>query len=576
MKGKYLFKRTEMFTSYNGYLISNSSSGNNNPTTQTDLRGAEITNMPPSFIITVKDIGVLFGGINPNNYYKLFEPFTKKDITNYNDNCYPIIFTDMPTIGGIDSNLINYVEFFDLYFLTNNIKNTNSVLDYDRLKKVTSFYYHFDDIRIGTEKFKRYAFYIHTNSFLNRIGYYFKTAGFINCKTQENIIISESLYNVMGNSKNCNNATYGTTDSKILTYNVDYQNCFCTTKGSINEPTTTGIINNSLNICFYGDWISSNNLDKIDKMPICGRGLPFSFRNNVNLTNDIIGNTQNTNNSCYGKRNSILSLLGWNKDYLQNISNKSPFKFIHRNIDTIETNIDEYSKVSKINQTPNLCNDVEYNFSMLPQNILNIEQISGNVFVFRSIPFIFLKISFPSLPEDTVSNQLIKTTSDKLETSNIYDEYYDDPMSNLNNLGLNYQTKPLLRVGNFPENTDEYKDLEEELERELTINANCGFKTKEQLIKKDTEILFAKINMNAVPGNAYNQQNYDYEFIFYDKPLQSIDTMNIEILSPDGELLNFRQDHNITLEIMEFRDVLKETLFDTRHGEVVTTGIKKV
>ena len=82
--------------------------------------------------------------------------------------------------------------------------------------------------------------------------------------------------------------------------------------------------------------------------------------------------------------------------------------------------------------------------------------------------------------------------------------------------------------------------------------------------------------MNAVPGNAYNKQNYDYEFIFYDKPLQSVNTMKIELLSPDGELLDFRQEHNMTLEIMEFRDVLKETLFDTRHGEVVTTGIKKV
>ena len=52
--------------------------------------------------------------------------------------------------------------------------------------------------------------------------------------------------------------------------------------------------------------------------------------------------------------------------------------------------------------------------------------------------------------------------------------------------------------------------------------------------------------------------------------------MKVELLSPDGELLNFRQEHNMTFEIMEFRDVLKETLFDTRHGEVVTTGIKKV
>ena len=54
------------------------------------------------------------------------------------------------------------------------------------------------------------------------------------------------------------------------------------------------------------------------------------------------------------------------------------------------------------------CTSIQYNFSIIPQDILDIEQISGDVFVFRSIPFIFLKISFPSLPQDTVSDQLIK------------------------------------------------------------------------------------------------------------------------------------------------------------------------
>ena len=82
--------------------------------------------------------------------------------------------------------------------------------------------------------------------------------------------------------------------------------------------------------------------------------------------------------------------------------------------------------------------------------------------------------------------------------------------------------------------------------------------------------------MNRIPQNSYNTRNYDYEFTFYDKPLESVNEINIEFVSPDGKLINLRQDHHITLEIMEFRDVLKETLFDTKHGEVVTTGIKKV
>ena len=54
-----------------------------------------------------------------------------------------------------------------------------------------------------------------------------------------------------------------------------------------------------------------------------------------------------------------------------------------------------------------------------------------------------------------------------------------------------------------------------------------------------------------------------------------INQIKIEILSPDGELLNFRQDHNITIEIMESRDVLKETLLDTKQGDIITTGVMK-
>lgn len=574
MNGRYLFNHDAIFNNYTEYLKSN---------INTDLCGAEISNMAPSFIITVKDIGVLFGGINPNDYFKLFDPLTKNDISNYQNNCYPIVFTDMPSIGGINKNLINHVEFFDLYFLVNNIDIIKSDTDYDRLKKVTSFYYHFDDIRIGTEKFKRYAFYIHTNSFLNRIGYFFKKAGFINCKTQENIIISESLYNVMGNNKNC-----GETIINSNIYDNNYQSCFCKTKSEGPETNITkaskGIINNSQNICFYGDWISSNNIKKINEIPSCGRSLPFAFRDNINLddTNNIKNNNIN-NNGCVGKINSLLTILGWKQNNTRNISNYSPFKFIHRNTDTIETNINEYSQVIRSNNNDG-CTNVEYNFSIIPQDILNLEQISGNIFVFRSIPFIFLRLSFPSLPIDTVSEQLIKTTSDKLETSNIYDEYYDNPSNNLNNLGQNYQTLPLLSENDIlkiiaetkGENQNQFNELRQEIKREKRVSENCGFKTTDQLLKKETTVIFAKINMNAVPGNAYNKQNYDYEFIFYDKPLQSVNTMKIELLSPDGELLDFRQEHNMTLEIMEFRDVLKETLFDTRHGEVVTTGIKKV
>ena len=572
MSGRYLFNREQIFE---GAPDSNFLKGIDN---NINLSGAELEKNAPSFIITVKDIGHLFGGINNNDPFRSGTLFNTNQKYIYENNCYPIVFTDMPSIGGIDKNLINEVEFYDLYFLYEFIKLPDNATNYQRLQKVVSFYYHFDDIRIGTEVFKRYAFYIHTNSFLKRSNMFFKQAGFINCHTQENIILSKSIYDILssGISKNCgNDCEPATFNTDTYQYTKNYNNCFekttiISTEDSTNQ-TIKNIVNNSLNICFFGDYITGEQIK--EKNPICGRALPFAFKHNFDFNKDTATNT------CNFKRSSILTLLGWSNDD-KNVSKYSPFKFIHRNIDTIPTTISEYSNIisnkKPHNNTDGLidlnkftsCNNIEYNFSSIPNNLLNLEQIGTDIFVFRSIPFIFLRLTFPSLAEDTISNQLIKTTSDKLDSSNMYDEYYVNPLTNTNDLGSNYQSLVI---------TDDDSPTYESIKiREKIIADNCGFKTSSMLLKKDADIIFAKINLNPVPGNAFNKQHYDYEFIFYDKPLQSVNTMKVELLSPEGELLNFRQDHNMTLEIMEFRDVLKETLFDTRHGEIVTTGIKKV
>ena len=573
MNGKYIFDYNKIAgTNDTGLFKSN--------TSDKDISGAEINGYAPSFIITVKNIGDIYGGINNSNNYTNFATWTQEARISYRPNCYPIIFTNMPSVGGIPSNLINYVEFYDLFFLNNNNKYSNNKSDYLKLKGIYSFYYHFDNIRIGNEIFKRYAFYIHTNSFLKRPGYLFSHAGFIRCKTQETIIISESLYNVMGNNQKCVKSTTLNDNDNI---DVNYQDCFCTTKGSTKGDSLVKnyVTNNTMNICYYGEWMNTNNMKNKDTLPMCGRGLPFSFKNSLSLNND-------DRNTCDGIRESILILLGWNKLSGQNnnYGEYSPFKFIHRNIDTIESNIEEYSKIvsnedyTSINNNDENSKDllsnkkkceIVYNFNTIPQNLLDIELISGGEYVFSSLPFIFLRLTFPSLPDDTISNQLYRAESDKILTNSVYNYYYNNPLTNLDDLGNSYQSNPQL----YPFETNS-RINNEILEREEEVFQNCSLKTSNYLLKKNTGVIFAKINMNSIPQNSYNKRNYDYEFTFYDKPLESVNEINIEFVSPDGNLINLRQDHNITLEIMEFRDVLKETLFDTKHGEVVTTGIKKV
>jgi hypothetical protein len=566
MDGKYLFNYKKMADgSVNQSLFKVTDD-------KKEIPGAEIDGMAPSFIITVKDIGYLFGGINVNSNHTNFSTWTNAQKLTYDQNYYPIIFTNMPSIGGINANFINYIEFYDFYFLNDSNRYSTSSSNYTKLRGVYSFYYHFDNIRIGAEVFKRYAFFIHSNSFLGRPGYYFNHAGFINCKTQETMITSESLYNVLGNRQNCTQATY----SKNI-YTADYNDCFCNTKAIDSKGAPP---NNSINLCYYGEWMNMKNIKNKNKLPMCGRALPFSFKNMLDLEQK---KSDIANDPCNGKRDSILSLLGWEtvQDGNNKFSEYSPFKFIHRNSDSVNSNIEEYSKIignitNNNNMSDNVCSDIVFNFLTIPQQLLNIELVSDNTYVFKSLPFIFLRITFPSLSSDTVSNQLYRTTSDRDTTSNIYEYYYDNPLTNLNDIGPSYQVNPSIYLYEVSDDKEATEVLKHDKEREDAIYTNCGLKTTNYLLKKDADVIFAKINLNSIPNNSYNTKNFDYEFTFYDKPLQAVDKINIELLSPDGKLLNFRQEHNITLEIMEFRDVLKETLFDTRHGEVVTTGIKKV
>ena len=73
----------------------------------------------------------------------------------------------------------------------------------------------------------------------------------------------------------------------------------------------------------------------------------------------------------------------------------------------------------------------------------------------------------------------------------MYDEYYDNPLTNTNDLGSNYQSLLI---------TDDDSPTYESIKiREKIIADNCGFKTSSMLLKKDADIIFAKINLNPVP-----------------------------------------------------------------------------
>ena len=73
-------------------------------------------------------------------------------------NIYPLVFTDLPDIGGFTADQLNYREFYD-YNVVNSTFNSwagsEGVNQY-----VSNFYRYFDSFTMGVKRYVRYAFYI--------------------------------------------------------------------------------------------------------------------------------------------------------------------------------------------------------------------------------------------------------------------------------------------------------------------------------------------------------------------------------------------------------------------------------
>jgi hypothetical protein len=89
---------------------------------------------------------------------------------------------------------------------------------------------------------------------------------------------------------------------------------------------------------------------------------------------------------------------------------------------------------------------------------------------------------------------------------------------------------------------------------------------------KDQSYFFAKIifsdkspgdvSILAVGGNKF----------FYDALLVSLTDLTIEFYDKNGNLLDLYQNHSFTLEITEIQEILKDTLIDSRTGNISDYG----
>ena len=60
--------------------------------------------------------------------------------------------------------------------------------------------------------------------------------------------------------------------------------------------------------------------------------------------------------------------------------------------------------------------------------------------------------------------------------------------------------------------------------------------------------------------------------IFYNAPLVSLSDLSIQFLYANGKIMNLFQNHSFTLKIVELREVLNDTLIDSRTGNIIDIG----
>ena len=82
--------------------------------------------------------------------------------------------------------------------------------------------------------------------------------------------------------------------------------------------------------------------------------------------------------------------------------------------------------------------------------------------------------------------------------------------------------------------------------------------------------------LSDIPGNfsnlTSNIQN-DHSFLInYDKEIDDVNEISIKIYNPEMEIISLVNNFNFTLSIHEIRDVLKETLINTKTNNVNATG----
>lgn len=256
-------------------------------------------------------------------------------------------------------------------------------------------------------------------------------------------------------------------------------------------------------------------------MPVIGRSIPFRFIYKRSQINQDVCKLEPLNVD--GSMNTVLSVLGWDvqNDFIGGVDPcfvpllvgdeqgpiELPYKYIHVNADSFIT--DGFANLI----VP----------GTFPPKLLNIENVN-NQYWFRSEDYIFLKLNLLEQQQE-IGSQIIQAGL----------------------INVNYNENSL---------------------NQLYLNPDINAPNSKKLQRKNLNNIFAKIDLNILPGNiiASVQDFIANELNFKNEQLTELTKIGIQFVDREGRILNMRGNHHFTLLFTTKRNVVENILFNTRNG----------
>lgn len=294
------------------------------------------------------------------------------------------------------------------------------------------------------------------------------------------------------------------------------------------KPVITNniIFSSSLN-SFYQNLNIYTNYSYSINVPLIGRALLFRWIFDQ-YNNKYINYEIETLNE---KKRSLLNILAWP---IANETNQIYAIYTNEGYAFVQSN--NYSKLTTTQELTSF----ETIANSFPSVSLNLQNFN-NQYYFVGNSYIYLKIYFNGVSDAESSTNFLVAVSDQ---SILFNQVYVN--SDRFNVGIG----------------EDYTYIKE-----------CkGL----QVLKKDNKGFVAKILLSNVPGNYdilnSNIINNNSYIINYDNVMDNVSSLTVALFDPEFRLIEVTNDFSFTLNIHEIKDVLKETLINTKTNNVTSTG----